>query len=167
MKLHEPGTNRRRCRQANSLRPRRNRLEQSKRRSCGNGESRLGASTIEFAIVANIMMIMVLTCMEFARMNMVRNLSQDAAYFAARIAIVPGATAAEAEAEADRIMGAMVANGYTVTVSNIDSESSDVSVTIDVNFNEVAMFAPFFLPDSTISSSVRMRTERYEGFYEQ
>ncbi|MFK8110607.1 MAG: TadE/TadG family type IV pilus assembly protein [Rubripirellula sp.] len=129
--------------------------------------SRMGASAVEFAIVANIMMIMVLTCMEFARMNMVRNLAQDAAYFAARHAIVPGATAGEAVDEAERIMDSMVTNGYTVDVSDLNSEANDITVTVTVDFTAVAMFAPYFLPDSTITSTVRMRTERYEGFYEQ
>ncbi len=54
---------------------------------------RKGATVVEFAIVANLLMIMILTCMEFARLNMTRNLAQDAAYFAARYALVPGATA--------------------------------------------------------------------------
>jgi Flp pilus assembly protein TadG len=129
--------------------------------------SRLGASAIEFAIIANILMIMILTCMEFARMNMVRNLAQDAAYFAARHAIVPGATAAEAVAEGERIMDSLTTSGYTVSVSEVDSDSEDVTVTVEVDFTAVAMFAPYFLPNATISSTVRMRTERYEGFYEQ
>lgn len=128
---------------------------------------RRGASAVEFAIVANIMMIMILTCMEFARMNMVRNLAQDAAYFAARHAIVPGATASEATDEAERIMDSMVTNGYTVTVSDLDSEATDITVTVNVDLTAVALFAPYFLSDANISSTVRMRTERYEGFYEQ
>ena len=112
-------------------------------------------------------MILILTCMEFARMNMVRNLAQDAAYFACRHAIVPGATSSEAVAEADRIMGSMLTNGYSVSVNNLDFEATDVNVTIDVDLAQVALFAPYFLPETTISTTATMRTERYEGFYEQ
>ena len=54
-------------------------------------KDREGATAVEFAIVANVMFVMVMTCMEFARLNMVRNLAQDAAYFAARKIIVFGA----------------------------------------------------------------------------
>ena len=122
---------------------------------------------MEFAIVANIMIVMTLTCMEFARMNMVRNLSQDAAYFAGRHAIVPGATSAEAVEEAERIMDSMISEGYTVTVSDLDSESTRVTVTVSVDLTQIAFFAPLFLPDSTIESVATIRTERYEGFYEQ
>ncbi len=131
------------------------------------GDKRWGASAVEFAIVANIMMIMILACMEFARMNMVRNLAQDAAYFAARQAIVPGATSTEAIEEAESIMDSMLSNGYTVTVSEIDKDSTDITVTVAVDLTEVALFAPYFLPDTTIQTVARMRTERYDHFYEQ
>ena len=122
---------------------------------------------VEFAIVANLMFVAILACMEFARMNMVRNLAQDAAYYAARQAIVPGATDAEALAEADRIMSSMMDTGYTVDVSALDSDSTELTVTISVDLDQVALFTPMFLPNSTISTQAHMHTERYDGFYEQ
>lgn len=128
---------------------------------------RWGAAVVEFAIVANILMIIILTCMEFARMNMARNLMQDAAYFAARQAVVPGATADEAIAAADGIMGSILSNGYTITVSNLDADSTDINVTVEVDLGAVALFAPYFLPETTISTTANMRTERYSGFYQQ
>ncbi|MGB7329198.1 MAG: TadE/TadG family type IV pilus assembly protein [Rubripirellula sp.] len=131
------------------------------------GLTRLGVSSVEFAIIANILLLIILTCMEFARMNMVRNLSQDAAYYAARAAIVPGATSEEATAVAGGIMGSLLNNGYEVNVSSIGTDSTSVTVTVSVDMGEVALFAPFFLPTSDLSSTVRMRTERYDGFYEQ
>ncbi len=130
-------------------------------------DARLGAAAVEFAIVANILLVMTLTCMEFARMNMVRNLSQDAAYFAARHAIVPGATEAEAIDEAERIMDSMLSDGYTVTVSDLDADATEITVTVAVDFADVALFAPLFMPDTTMESVARIRTERYDGFYEQ
>lgn len=128
---------------------------------------REGATMVEFAIVANVMFLMVLTCIEFARLNMTRNLMQDAAYFAARHAVVPGATAAEAIAEAERIMGSMLTNGYTVQVSELNAESEEIEVTVEVDLHAVALFAPNFLPNTTISTTANMRTERYSGFYQQ
>ena len=142
----------------------RNQRRRVKRR---RAESRLGASAVEFAIVANVMFVMILACMEFARMNMVRNLAQDAAYFAARQAIVPGATATEAEGEASQILDSILAGGYTVSVSDVGADSEDVTVTVDVDLTAVALFAPYFLTDTTLSATARMRTERYEGFYQQ
>lgn len=128
---------------------------------------RSGVSTVEFAVVANILLLMILTCLEFARLNMVRNLANDAAYFAARHAIVPGATSEEAKAEADRIMSSMLSNGYEIRVNDVNADASDVTVTVAVDLFEVALFAPYFLPDSTLETTARMRTERYEGFFEQ
>ncbi len=122
---------------------------------------------VEFAIVANVMFVMVLTCMEFARMNMVRNLCQDAAYFAARSVIVPGATEAEGIAEANRIMGSMLSSGYNVQISSLDFGATEVTVTVSVDLNHVALFVPMFIQDTTIESSARVKTERYEGFYQQ
>ena len=141
----------------------RNRVASKRRKR----QQRCGAAAVEFAIVANIMFVMLLTCMEFARMNMIRNLAQDAAYFAARHAIVPGATTDEAVEVAENILDSMVSTGYTVNVSDLDSESTEVVVTVTVDFDEVALFAPRFMPNATISSTARVRTERYDGFFEQ
>lgn len=96
---------------------------------------------------------------------MIRNLAQDAAYFAARHAMVPGATASEAEAKAAEVMGMMTNSGYDVDVSALDRDSESVTVTVTVNFDEVALFAPMFLPSKTIETSARVYTERYDGFF--
>lgn len=143
------------------------RSQRARRRSLAKGLARQGVSTVEFAVVANILLLMILTCMEFARLNMVRSLAHDAAYFAARHAIVPGATADEAIDEADKIMSSMLTNGYRVTVNEVNAESTDVQVVVEVDLYEVALFAPYFLPDSTLQTTARMSTERYEGFFQQ
>ncbi len=128
---------------------------------------RRGAAAVEFAICPNIFFILIFTCMEFARMNMIRNLAQDAAYFAARRAMVPGATSQEAEDAADEVMSMMTTSGYDVEVNDLSSGASHVEVTVTVDFNQIALFAPMFLPDATIESTARIRTERYDGFFEQ
>lgn len=129
-------------------------------------DKRTGAAVVEFAIVANVLFVMILTCMEFARMNMVRNLVQDAAYFAARHVIVPGATSAEGVAEADRIMSSMLSSGYTVEISDLDFDATQVTVTVSVDLDHVALFVPMFIQNATIESTARVRTERYSGFYQ-
>lgn len=128
---------------------------------------RLGATAVEFAVVANVMFVLMMTCMEFARLNMVRNLAQDAAYFAARQVIVVGADESEAIAEADRIMSSMLTNGYTITVDPMDFDEQFAEVVVSVDLNDVALFAPMFLPNTNLETRARLRTERYSGFYEQ
>ena len=131
------------------------------------GDARRGVSAVEFAIVANILFIMILTCMEFARMNMVRNLAQDAAYFGARHAIVPGATADEAIDQAEIVLSSMLTNGYEVTVNELDADATEINVSVEVDLTEVALFAPYFLKDTMLHTDATMRTERYDHFYEQ
>ena len=61
---------------------------------------RRGATAVEFALVAQVLFVIVLGAVEFSRLNMIRNLAQDAAYFAARDSMVPGASEAETIAAA-------------------------------------------------------------------
>ncbi|MEM9643900.1 MAG: TadE family protein [Planctomycetota bacterium] len=127
--------------------------------------SRSGAAIIEFAIVANVLFLMIFLCLEFARINMVRNLAQDAAYFAARVAVVPGATAAEAEAIAHTLMSTMVDSGYTVVAAEINDDTTEAVVTVSVDVDHVAFFGSKFLPNTEIVATARMRTERFTGFF--
>ncbi len=123
---------------------------------------------VEFAIVANILFVSILACFEIARMNMVRNMAQDAAYFAARQAIVPGATVEEATLQATQLMDSMVSpDGYTVNVTPLDGDTEEIVVTVTVDLDAVALFTPIFLPNAQIETEAHMNTERYDGFYEQ
>ncbi|MEM9826061.1 MAG: TadE family protein [Planctomycetota bacterium] len=142
-------------------------LGSQKRKRRRRRGSRDGATLVEFAIIANILFVMIFACIEFARLNMVRNLAMDAAYFAARKAMVPGATTGEAIAEAEGIMSSMLGSGYTIEVQNLDDATETVEVTVNVDLHEVALFTPMFLPNDTLESKAQMRTERYAGFYEQ
>lgn len=130
-------------------------------------KQRLGATLVEFAIVCNLLFVVIFTCMEFARMNMARNLVQDAAYYAARVAIVPGATATEAEEEAERILSSIFSDGYTIECSDLDEESEQVSVRVAINLDDVALFTPMVMGNIELESTATMRTERYTGFFEQ
>jgi Flp pilus assembly protein TadG len=146
--------------------PRHNGSNNPYRRPCRR-HKRIAATLVEFAVVCNVLFVSIAACMEFTRLNMARNLVQDAAYFAARTAIVPGATAAEAEAEGERIMGAIFNNGFTVTCNGITDETEEVSVRVAVNLDEVAFFTPMFLQGIEIESTANMKTERYSGYYQQ
>jgi len=128
-------------------------------------KNRVGAATVEFAIVANLLFILIFTSFEFARLHLARNLAQDAAYYAARKAMVPRETAAEANAEATRILGSLFNTGYTVTVQTLDENSESVVVTVTIDLKEVAFFTPMFLPDEDITSVASLKTERYRGYY--
>ncbi|MEP6171764.1 MAG: TadE family protein, partial [Rhodopirellula bahusiensis] len=128
--------------------------------------NRDGATLVEFAMVCNVLLLTIFMCMELARMNMARNLAQDAAYYAARTAIVPGATAEEAIAEAETIMQSLFSSGYDVDCTPINDETEEVTVTVSLSLDDVALFAPMFLGNVELTSSATMQTERYNGFFQ-
>ncbi len=132
-------------------------------------QNRHGATAVEFALVAPIFFLVTFICIEFCRLNMIRNLVQDAAYFAARSAMVPGATSPEAIAEANRILGFMNTEGASVIINEdqpLDDDSTVISVTVTVPASENSLFIPKFTGDIEFSSTATMRTERYDGFYD-
>jgi len=128
-------------------------------------DARKGVAAVEFAIIANILFILVMASFEIARLNLARNLAQDAAYYAARQVMVPGATDAEAHEEAKRILASMFDRGYQVKIHPLGHEAERVTVEVSINLKEVAFFAPMFLPNKSITSVASLKTERYRGFY--
>lgn len=130
---------------------------------------RRGATIVEFALVAPIFLLLIFICFEFCRVNMIRNLVQDAAYFAARHAMVPGATEQEAVDEANRILGLMNTRDAAIVINGgngLDDDSETVSVSITVPMDKNSLIVPKFTGDMDFSSTATMRTERYDGFYD-
>lgn len=144
------------------------RMKHSTRRKARN-QDRKGAVMVEFALVVPVFILLLFTCIEFTRLNMIRNLMQDAAYYATRHCIVPGATAAEAEAEAMRMLSAMGTQDVSIVINDgngLDENSSAVSVRITVPIASNALLASQFTGELTLEAESTMRTERYDGFYD-
>ena len=100
---------------------------------------------------------------------MMRNLTQDAAYYAARVAMVPGASADEAEEEANRILRILGTDGATVEINGgagLDDDSETIAVRVSVPLNENTLMFPVFAKDFVFESTATMRTERYDGYYD-
>ncbi|MFT7642113.1 MAG: Flp pilus assembly protein TadG, partial [Pirellulaceae bacterium] len=83
---------------------------------CSCRGRRRGATLVEFAVVAPIVFLFFFASIELSRMQMLRNAADDAAYEAARTAIIPGGTADEAIAVANRYTNGLALRGVTVTV---------------------------------------------------
>ncbi|WP_084427684.1 TadE/TadG family type IV pilus assembly protein [Roseimaritima ulvae] len=129
---------------------------------------RHGAAVVEFALVANVMILVVFICIEFTRLNMMRNLIQDAAYFAARTAMVPGGTTADAEAEANRVLAILNIQNAEIAVNDgapLTDETRNVQVRVTVPISDNALFVPLFTGDKDLEAFSTMKTERYDGFY--
>lgn len=125
-------------------------------------KTRRGAAAVEFAIVSPVLFLLILTMFEFSRLQVIRHTGDNAAYEAARAAMVPGATAADAVAEATRIMRAVGARGVQVNVTpaRIDADTRSVTVEVQTRMDQNALVAPRFTRNSTMRSSSTLLTER-------
>jgi len=123
---------------------------------------RTGATAVEFAIVAPIFFIMVISSLEFGRMNIIRHTADQAAYEAARHAMVPGATAAEARSRAQRMLRVVGTRGASITITPavIDADTEEISVAVDIPLNQNGWITPRFSKDATIHAESSLKTER-------
>jgi len=125
-------------------------------------KNRTGATAIEFAIVVPVFFLFIIASFDFARMNVIRHTADNAAYEAARHAMVPGATVAEAVTKANGILSTVGITGTTVSVSpaalgpNVD----EIIVTVDVPMDQNGWIAPYFSRGKIINARSRLKTER-------
>ncbi|HAC89794.1 MAG TPA: pilus assembly protein TadE, partial [Planctomycetaceae bacterium] len=94
--------------------------------------SRLGATTVEFSLVASILFIFILGSIELARVSIVRHVADQASYEACRMVIVPGSNTSEAQAHVDTVLARYGVSGATVTVSPDPILESTAAVTVNV-----------------------------------
>ncbi len=105
------------------------------RRKALNRRARKGTVTVEFALVAPLLFMLFLGSIEITRLNFIRQTASNAAYEAARKAIVPGGTSADATAAATNLLNAVKCGaGVTVTITETASNVT-ASVRIPVNQN--------------------------------
>jgi Flp pilus assembly protein TadG len=134
-------------------------LNEAVRRRRGN---RRGATVVEFALAAPIFFLFLMAAFEFGWLNVLRHTADNAAYEAARYAMVPGATAAEAKNKANSILRIVGARNAVVTVSPavLNSMSDEVTVTVDVPMKDNALVVPKFTGKTTLRGQATLRTER-------
>jgi Flp pilus assembly protein TadG len=132
------------------------------RPNCNQRQLRRGAAAVEFAIVAPLLFLLILTMFEFSRLQVIRHTGDNAAYEAARKAMVPGASAGDAVAEANRIMRTIGARGVQVNVtpSRIDANTRSVTVEVQTRLDQNALVAPRFTRGATLRSQSTLLTER-------
>ena len=140
----------------------------SRRLIAARSSDRRGATSVEFAGIAMVLFTLIFTSVEFSRLNLIRNLAQDAAYFAARNSMVPGATADEATAVANEILGYMNTQNASISINNglgVTTASDEITVTVTVPIADNAFFISSFADNANIVATATMRTERYDGYY--
>jgi Flp pilus assembly protein TadG len=129
-----------------------------------NNRCRCGATAVEFAVTAPIFFLFLLASFEFGWLNVIRHTADNAAYEAARTVMVPGATAAEAEAKANALLGLVGARGarVRVTPNRISPDTKEVTVVVEVPMARNGLILPRFSSKTTLRSRSTLQTERSE-----
>ena len=127
--------------------------------------TRAGATVVEFALVAPIFFVLLLAGIEFSVLGTIRSTANNAAYEGARLLVIPGAESGDGIAEAQRIMGIVGVRNLTVNVtpSLITDDTQEITVDIEIPYDDNAIFTPYIAGGLTIKSSITLRTERYGG----
>lgn len=102
-------------------------------------------------------------------MSLLRNLAQDAAYDAARYAMVEGSTTQEAINKANETLSLFAAQNAEVVINGgqgINSNNSHISVTVTIPMGDNAFFMSQFYNGRDIVEEITLRMERYQGFFD-
>lgn len=123
---------------------------------------RRGAATVEFALTAPILFMLLMGAIEFSRANMLRHTTVVAATEGARRSIIPGATAVECEQAATQELTAVgfKSSDVVVTPPVIDEKTSQVTVSVEVPMNGANGFVlPNFLKGAKMKKAVTLQRE--------
>ncbi|MEQ1906766.1 MAG: TadE/TadG family type IV pilus assembly protein [Pirellulaceae bacterium] len=132
--------------------------------------NRSGTTTIEFAVAAPVVLLIIFGCIEITRMSLLLNLAQDACYDAARHAMVEGATTAEATARAQQVLAMFGTKNATIQINDgngITSTSTHVKVNISIPMRDNAYVLKYFYTNRFINAAFSLKLERYTGYYSE
>ncbi len=117
---------------------------------------------VEFSLVVPVFLMILFAGFEFSRICLVRNAAHNAAYQAARRVMVPGATVADAQAEATRLLSILGVNSFTLTVnpSPITLAADRVTVSINIPASQCGWITPRFTNSLTIRAGSTLIAER-------
>lgn len=118
---------------------------------------RKAALTVEFSLVAPIIFMIFVGCLELTSMNLIRHSAGNAAYEVARSAIVPGSVQSE-----DRAVGRQILNAVGATRNvdiNINDNGQIVVVEVVVPVRENSWGLGRFTGDLTIRKRCSLSRE--------
>ena len=123
---------------------------------------RRGAVTVEFALTAPLLFMLLFASLELGHANMVFNVAEAAAYEGAREGIVPGADVASCQASAQRLLEISRIQGASiqVTPANLAVETDTIQVTITVPYARNTIVTPLFTNGLTIQRSCTLDREQ-------
>jgi Flp pilus assembly protein TadG len=124
---------------------------------------RRGATTVEMALTLPILFLLLFGGYELSRANMIMHTCEAAAYEGARVGIVPGATAAQAQTAAEGVLRTTGIKNATIEVnpSNLANASETIAVTIEVAFADNTLLAPLFVGDLRLVRTCELLRESF------
>ena len=127
-------------------------------------QRRRGAVTVEFALCLPLVLAVFFAAFEFCRANMLRHTADNAAYEGARAAIVPGATADDAEETAIILLDTVGASGATVEIDpeTIEPDTPEVTVTVTVPMDDNGFGFLSFMNGGDIVTAFTLAREKTE-----
>lgn len=121
-----------------------------------------GTTTVEFALTAPILFLLLMAAIEFSRANMLQHTAVVAATEGARRSIVPGATAAECQQAATDELAVVGFTSADVVVDPavISDDTTQVTVSVSIPMSgENGFVLPRFLIGGTMNRSVTLQRE--------
>lgn len=139
-----------------------NRVLSQQVRTRASGPQRVGAAAVEFALTAPLLFLLLFGSLELSHANMVFNVAEAAAYEGAREGIIPGATVAECQASAQRLLDIARIRGaqIQVTPANLAINSDDVQVQVSIPYQQNTIVAPFFTRNLNIQRACTLSREQ-------
>lgn len=147
-----------------------------------SSNARQGVTAVEFACIAPVFLWVIFTCFEFARLSMMRNLAQNAAYEASRYVMAEGAKVSDGIARAQEILARLGTQNAVVTINGsngvpgsngvvpneitFQTESVSCRIEIPLSSNTIIFPASMLGTNKIVVSGMSLRTERYRGFYD-
>ncbi len=134
----------------------------ARRAAASSQPVRRGVTTVEVALTAPILFLLLYAALELGHANMVFNAVEAACYEGARVGIVPGANATECQAAAERILAISNIRGANVIVTptSLNTSTSTVQVRVTVPFAHTAIIPPTFTRLLTIDRQCELMREQ-------
>lgn len=125
---------------------------------------RRGASAVEFALVAPVLVLLVFGTIEFGRMVMVQQILTNATREGARVGVLDGSTTTDVTNAVNMYLTSSSIHGATITMTpNPPSDAGygqPVTVSVTVPFSQVSWLpTPMFLNGTNMTASTSMRRE--------
>jgi len=119
---------------------------------------RRGATTVEFATVLPVILLMFLGAVEMTNLNFIKHTAANAAYEGARAAMVAGGSSAQGIARAEQFLNRFgVGNGAQVSLTT-SGDAVTITVRVPMNGNSVGLSR--FTKDLSVTQVASLRRER-------